>query len=109
MQVCIVFRITGNTMQLDGFVRNFELLDDLEIVAICCPKNTPDQIDKNYSRAVDETSLDLYFSIALSAESTYELVMDQYHQRAGMAIKIEVVDDCAGTVEEPFLVRPGAR
>jgi hypothetical protein len=109
MKACIVFRITGDTMQLDGFVRNFELLDDLEIVAICCPKDTLGQIDENYFRTVDETSLDLYFGIALSAESTYELVMEQYHQRPEMAIKIEVVDDRAGIAEEPFLVRPSER
>jgi hypothetical protein len=109
VKACIVFRITGNIMQLDGFVRDFEHLDDLEIVAICCPKDTPGHIDENCFCTFDETSLDLHFGIALSAESTYELVMEQYHQRAEMGIRIEVVDDRTGTAEEPLLVRPSAR
>jgi hypothetical protein len=106
--VCVILRVTGNAVQLDGFVRNFELLDDLEIVAISRPKNVPGQIGEDYSRAVDDISLDLHFAIAQSAESTYELVMDQYHQQAGIEIRIEMVDDRGGVAEEPFLVRPSA-
>jgi hypothetical protein len=106
--VCVILRVTGNAVQLDGFVRNFELLDDLEIVAISRPDNVSDQIGEDHSRAVDDISLDLHFAIARSAESTYELVMEQYHQRAGIEIKIEMVDDRAGAAREPFLARPSA-
>jgi len=97
-KISTIFRITGSAAELDGFVRSFELLDNgLGIVAIRYHENTPARIDEIYP--VDQISLDLHFGAALSADSTCELVMEQFHNSQRDGMKIEQVDDRAGAAE----------
>lgn len=98
--ISTIFRITGSAAELDGFVRSFELLESgLGIVAIRYHGNSRAQIDEIYP--VDRISLDLHFGASLSADSTCELVMEQFRnsQRDGIDIKIEQVDDRARAPE----------
>jgi hypothetical protein len=97
-----VLRVTGSAVEIDGFVRCFELVDDLEIVSIRCAGNTPGRKDGISSCAADRISLDLHFGIGLGTESTYELVMEQFrnYQRDGIGMEIELVHYRAGAAEE---------
>ena len=98
--ISTIFRITGSAAELDGFVRSFELLDNGPgIIAIRYHGNTPARIDEIYP--VDQISLDLHFGAALNVDSTCELVMEQFRnsQRDRTDMKIEQVDDRAGSAE----------
>jgi hypothetical protein len=92
-------RITGMAVELDGFVRSFELLDDdLELVSISYHNlGAPDQADDVPREVGDLISLDLHFGVGPNAESTYELVMEHFRsfQRRGIDMQIEQVDDPA--------------
>ncbi len=96
-----ILRITAGAVELDGFVRSFELSDDIGIVSIRRHENGSGQIGKIYPDATDEISLDLHFGTAASADSAYELVLWQFHsfQRDGISMKIEHVHDRAGAAE----------
>ena len=102
VKISTIFRVTGSAAQLDGFVRSFELLDEgIEIISIRYRANAPARIGELYPRAADQISLDLHFGGPLSADSTYDLVMEQFRnsQRDGFYMKIEPVDDHAEAAE----------
>jgi hypothetical protein len=98
--ISTIFRITGSAAEIDGFVRSFEFLDNgPAIIDIRYHANTPARIDETYP--TDQISLDLHFDAALTVDSTCDLVMEQFRnsQRERTVMKIEQVDDRAGTAE----------